>query len=138
MALLASAAVVIVMRRAVMSPARAWRVRLVERARFRSTANAWSMVMFKEWESRPDDIKKLTESGIVPLAKDMDDGKDVDIPFLMGQVAGSALLQQRDRGDVGEGLCEGDVTFVQGPVLGVEEVHRADDLSAQPHRGGVH
>lgn len=42
----------------------------------------------RDWESRPEEIKKLTESGIVPLAKDMDDGKDVDIPFLMGQVAG--------------------------------------------------
>jgi NAD(P)H-dependent flavin oxidoreductase YrpB (nitropropane dioxygenase family) len=42
----------------------------------------------KDWHSRPDDIKKLTDSGIVPLAKDMDEGKDVDIPFLMGQVAG--------------------------------------------------
>ncbi|KAF2474694.1 2-nitropropane dioxygenase [Lindgomyces ingoldianus] len=43
----------------------------------------------RDWESRPDDIKKLTDSGIVPLAKDMDDGKDVDIPFLMGQVSGA-------------------------------------------------
>lgn len=42
----------------------------------------------KDWESRPDEIKRLTENGIVPLAKDMDQGKDVDIPFLMGQVSG--------------------------------------------------
>ena len=42
----------------------------------------------KEWESRPDEIKRLTENGMVPLAKDMDQGKDVDIPFLMGQVSG--------------------------------------------------
>lgn len=42
----------------------------------------------KDWESRPDEIKKLTENGIVPLVKDMDQGKDVDIPFLMGQVSG--------------------------------------------------
>lgn len=42
----------------------------------------------KDWHSREDEIKKLTDAGIVPLAKDMDDGKDVDIPFLMGQVAG--------------------------------------------------
>lgn len=42
----------------------------------------------KEWHEREGEIKKLTEQGIVPLAKDMDDGKDVDIPFLMGQVAG--------------------------------------------------
>lgn len=42
----------------------------------------------KEWESRPQDIKALTDAGIVPFAKDMDDGKDVDVPHLMGQVAG--------------------------------------------------
>ncbi|KAK5167281.1 2-nitropropane dioxygenase [Cryomyces antarcticus] len=42
----------------------------------------------KGWEDRPQDIKSLTDQGIVPLAKDMDDGVDVDIPFLMGQVAG--------------------------------------------------
>jgi len=41
----------------------------------------------KDWHAREDEIKRLTEQGIVPLAKDMDDGKDVDIPFLMGQVA---------------------------------------------------
>ncbi|KAK4985447.1 hypothetical protein LTR66_008175 [Elasticomyces elasticus] len=42
----------------------------------------------KGWEDRPEDIKRLTDSGIVPAEKDMDDGVDVDIPFLMGQVAG--------------------------------------------------
>ncbi|KAJ9645389.1 hypothetical protein H2199_003397 [Coniosporium tulheliwenetii] len=42
----------------------------------------------KRWEDRPEDIKRLTEQGVVPLAQDMDEGKDVDIPFLMGQVAG--------------------------------------------------
>jgi NAD(P)H-dependent flavin oxidoreductase YrpB (nitropropane dioxygenase family) len=42
----------------------------------------------KDWHARPQEIKKLTDAGVVPLAKDMDDGKDVDIPFLMGQVAG--------------------------------------------------
>jgi NAD(P)H-dependent flavin oxidoreductase YrpB (nitropropane dioxygenase family) len=40
------------------------------------------------WEDRPQDIKALTDKGIVPLTKDMEDEKDVDIPFLMGQVAG--------------------------------------------------
>ena len=42
----------------------------------------------KDWHSRPEEIQKLTESGIVPLAKDMEDEKDFDIPFLMGQVSG--------------------------------------------------
>ena len=45
----------------------------------------------KGWEDRPERIKELTDQGIVPLAKDMDDGVDVDIPFLMGQVA--AVIQ---------------------------------------------
>jgi NAD(P)H-dependent flavin oxidoreductase YrpB (nitropropane dioxygenase family) len=42
----------------------------------------------QEWENKPEEIKKLTDAGIVPMAKDMEDEKDVDIPFLMGQVAG--------------------------------------------------
>lgn len=42
----------------------------------------------QEWEDKPEEIKALTERGVVPLAHDMENGKDVDIPFLMGQVAG--------------------------------------------------
>jgi hypothetical protein len=42
----------------------------------------------KEWESKPEEIKKLTEGGVVPILKDLEDGKDIDIPFLMGQVSG--------------------------------------------------
>ncbi|KAK5107449.1 hypothetical protein LTR62_001247 [Meristemomyces frigidus] len=43
----------------------------------------------RSWEvERPGEVKALTESGVVPLQKDMDDDKEVDIPFLMGQVAG--------------------------------------------------
>ncbi|GME51724.1 2-nitropropane dioxygenase NPD [Neofusicoccum parvum] len=40
------------------------------------------------WEAQPQKIKELTDQGIVPFMKDMDDDKDVDMPFLMGQVAG--------------------------------------------------
>lgn len=40
------------------------------------------------WENKPEEIKKLTDAGVVPLMKDMEAEKDVDIPFLMGQVAG--------------------------------------------------
>ncbi|KMU89765.1 LOW QUALITY PROTEIN: 2-nitropropane dioxygenase [Coccidioides immitis H538.4] len=46
----------------------------------------------KEWESKPEEIKRLTESGVVPFVKDMQDGKDVDLPFLMGHV--SALVKE--------------------------------------------
>jgi len=41
------------------------------------------------WEvDRPEEVKRLCDSGVVPLQKDMDEDKDFDIPFLMGQVAG--------------------------------------------------
>lgn len=43
----------------------------------------------KSWEiDRPAEVKRLTDSGVVPLAHDMDNDEEVDIPFLMGQVAG--------------------------------------------------
>lgn len=41
----------------------------------------------EEWEKKPEEIKRLTEQGIVPMAHDLDEGRDVDFPFLMGQVA---------------------------------------------------
>ena len=43
----------------------------------------------RSWEfERPGEVKSLCDSGVVPLEKDMEDEKEVDIPFLMGQVAG--------------------------------------------------
>jgi len=42
----------------------------------------------QEWENRPEDIRALTQKGIVPMEKDMEEDRDVDFPFLMGQVAG--------------------------------------------------
>ena len=41
-----------------------------------------------KWEAQPEKIKELTEKGVVPIQKDFDHGVEVDIPFLMGQVAG--------------------------------------------------
>ena len=46
----------------------------------------------QSWENKPEQIHSLTEQGIVPMAQDMDEGRDdVDFPFLMGQV--SAVIQ---------------------------------------------
>ncbi|KAI9789627.1 MAG: hypothetical protein M1833_002290 [Piccolia ochrophora] len=42
----------------------------------------------KGWQERPGEIKELTEKGVVPMEKDMEEGVDVDLPFLMGEVAG--------------------------------------------------
>jgi len=44
----------------------------------------------KGWEvDRPEEVKKLCDQGVTPLQHDMDNDVDVDIPFLMGQVAGA-------------------------------------------------
>jgi hypothetical protein len=42
----------------------------------------------QSWEDKPEEIKRLTDQGVVPMMKDMEDEKDVDLPFLMGQVSG--------------------------------------------------
>jgi NAD(P)H-dependent flavin oxidoreductase YrpB (nitropropane dioxygenase family) len=42
----------------------------------------------REWEKRPEEIRKLCEQGIVPMMRDLDEDKEVDMPYLMGQVAG--------------------------------------------------
>lgn len=41
----------------------------------------------RHWESQPEKIKELTAQGIVPMAHDIEHERDVDMPFLMGQVA---------------------------------------------------
>ncbi|RDL41207.1 uncharacterized protein BP5553_01186 [Venustampulla echinocandica] len=41
-----------------------------------------------KWEAQPEKIKELTEKGVVPINYDLENGEDVDIPHLMGVVAG--------------------------------------------------
>jgi len=42
------------------------------------------------WEAKPEEVRKLCAQGIVPIVKDMEeDREDIEIPYLMGQVAGS-------------------------------------------------
>jgi hypothetical protein len=43
----------------------------------------------KEWESRPAEIAELTAKGIVPMMDDLEKEKDIDMPFLMGDVSAS-------------------------------------------------
>jgi len=52
-----------------------------------------------KWEAQPEKIKALTEAGVVPIQKDFDDGVDVDIPFLMGQVSG-VIQDIKPAGDI--------------------------------------
>lgn len=46
----------------------------------------------KDWETRPLEIARLTEKGVVPMMHDFENEKDVDIPFLMGDV--SAIVKE--------------------------------------------
>ncbi|TVY27597.1 putative monooxygenase [Lachnellula hyalina] len=46
--------------------------------------NEWT----DKWEEQPQKIKELTEKGVVPIDFDLEAGNDVDIPHLMGVVAG--------------------------------------------------
>ena len=41
------------------------------------------------WHAKPDQIKELCDKGIVPIEHDLEEGNDIDLPHLMGQVAGS-------------------------------------------------
>ncbi|KAJ3185800.1 hypothetical protein HDU85_001168 [Gaertneriomyces sp. JEL0708] len=42
----------------------------------------------QKWEDKPDEIKKLTQQGVIPAAEDMDEQPEAR-PLLMGQVAGA-------------------------------------------------
>ncbi|KIW17598.1 hypothetical protein PV08_04793 [Exophiala spinifera] len=41
----------------------------------------------KKWEDQPERIKELTDKGIVPMQYDLEQENEIDMPFLMGQVA---------------------------------------------------
>jgi NAD(P)H-dependent flavin oxidoreductase YrpB (nitropropane dioxygenase family) len=43
----------------------------------------------KGWEKRPQEIAELTAKGIVPMMHDLENEKEVDMPFLMGDVSAS-------------------------------------------------
>jgi hypothetical protein len=54
------------------------------------------------------------------------------------RAAGWSGLEQADGGDGGESLAQPDGLRAEVLGLGSEQVERADDLAAQPHRQGMH
>ena len=66
----------------------------------------------KGWEEREEEIKNLVNEGIIPMMKDMDEGKDVDIPFLMGQVAGN-IKEIKSAKDIMEDMVREGVQAMQ-------------------------
>ncbi|KUI52766.1 hypothetical protein VP1G_00076 [Cytospora mali] len=43
----------------------------------------------RKWHERPERIRELCDQGVVPIEYDIEEGNDVDLPHLMGQVAGA-------------------------------------------------
>jgi NAD(P)H-dependent flavin oxidoreductase YrpB (nitropropane dioxygenase family) len=41
------------------------------------------------WHANPARIRELCDDGVVPIEYDLEQGNDVDLPHLMGQVAGT-------------------------------------------------
>lgn len=61
----------------------------------------------KRWHARPQEIQALCDKGIVPVEHDLEQGvDDIDLPHLMGQVAGAIQRVQPAREIVGEMVSE--------------------------------
>jgi NAD(P)H-dependent flavin oxidoreductase YrpB (nitropropane dioxygenase family) len=76
----------------------------------RCRRNAW----LDKWEAQPEKIKELTEKGIVPIEYDFENGEDVDLPHLMGVVAGVVTSIQPARQIVDEMVAEAVQMLKQG------------------------
>jgi len=83
----------------------------------RARRNEWT----DKWESQPEKIKELTEKGVVPLEHDMEEGIDVDIPHLMGVVAGVVNEIQPAKQIVDEMVQEAVLMLKQGQTFLTEK-----------------
>lgn len=70
-----------------------------------------------KWEAEPQKIKELTEKGVVPIEFDMEAGNDVDIPHLMGVVAGVIKDIQPAKQIVDEMVSEAVEMLQQGQTF---------------------
>lgn len=43
----------------------------------------------KKWHAKPQEVQALCDKGVVPIEHDLDEDNDIDLPHIMGQVAGS-------------------------------------------------
>ena len=78
------------------------------------------------WERREEEVGELTAKGVVPMERDMEEGKDVDFPYLMGQVA-AVIGDVKPAREIVEGMVReavGRLDAVRG-YLG-RRVHRRD------------
>jgi NAD(P)H-dependent flavin oxidoreductase YrpB (nitropropane dioxygenase family) len=55
----------------------------------------------RKWHAQPDKIQELCSRGIVPIEHDLEQGNEIDVPHLMGQVAG-AIKKVQPAGEIVE------------------------------------
>ncbi len=55
------------------------------------------------WEKREEELKTLCESGVVPMERDFEEDREVDMPFLMGQVA-AVIGEVKSAREIVEGM----------------------------------
>ncbi|EAW10262.1 NAD(P)H-dependent flavin oxidoreductase [Aspergillus clavatus NRRL 1] len=68
----------------------------------------------KDWEKQPQGIAQLTDKGIVPMMHDLENEKDVDMPFLMGDVSASVTEIKPASDIVREMVREASAMLQQG------------------------
>ena len=64
------------------------------------------------WERREEEVKRLTESGVVPMMKDLEDDVEVDFPFLMGVVA-AVVGEVKPAKEIVEGMVKEAVEMLR-------------------------
>ena len=65
-----------------------------------------------KWEAQPEKIRELTEKGVVPIEFDMEAGNEVDIPHLMGVVAG-VIKEIKPAGQIVDEMVEEAVVMLK-------------------------
>ncbi|KAJ4306335.1 hypothetical protein N0V88_001135 [Collariella sp. IMI 366227] len=55
----------------------------------------------RKWHAQPARIQELCSKGVVPIEHDLEEGNDIDLPHLMGQVAG-AIQKIQPAGEIVE------------------------------------
>ena len=66
----------------------------------------------RRWHAQPDKVKELCDGGVVPIEYDLDQGNEIDLPHLMGQVAGS-IRKVQPAGEIVDEMVEEAVDMLK-------------------------
>ncbi|KAF4977685.1 hypothetical protein FZEAL_5825 [Fusarium zealandicum] len=67
----------------------------------------------RKWHAQPEKIKKLCDEGVVPIEHDFDEGVDeIEVPYLMGQVAG-AISSVQPAGEIVDDMVKEAVDMLK-------------------------